>query len=244
MAPKGRQSGSNQNEHLCMRKKRMKNDSGMERQQFLRLAASLTGISLLSYACNSSPLATTEEVELINTPYGESEKMSKKVLVTYASRAGSTAGVVDAIGKTLAKKGLQVDVIPMNEVTDLSSYQSVVAGSAIRGQIWLPEAMDFLNSHQAELKSRSFTAFMVCITLAMKNGENYRENLKGWMAPVRTAVKPFSEGYFAGALDLSKLSGMDKMKMGFAASLGVFPKGDFRNWKEIEAWAESIAPQL
>ena len=48
--------------------------------------------------------------------------MSKQILVTYASRAGSTAGVAEAIGKTLAESGARVDVIPMNEVKDLSPY--------------------------------------------------------------------------------------------------------------------------
>ena len=39
--------------------------------------------------------------------------MSNKILVTYASRTGSTVGVAEAIGKTLAESGLQVDVRPM-----------------------------------------------------------------------------------------------------------------------------------
>jgi menaquinone-dependent protoporphyrinogen oxidase len=51
--------------------------------------------------------------------------MNNKILVTYASRAGSTAGVAEAIGKTLAENGALVDVIPMNEIKDLSPYQAV-----------------------------------------------------------------------------------------------------------------------
>jgi len=31
--------------------------------------------------------------------------MNNKILVTYASRAGSTAGVAEAIGKTLSEDG-------------------------------------------------------------------------------------------------------------------------------------------
>ena len=58
--------------------------------------------------------------------------MNNKILVTYASRAGSTAEVAEAIGKTLTEGGAQVDVIPMQDVNDLSPYRAVVAGSAIR----------------------------------------------------------------------------------------------------------------
>ena len=60
--------------------------------------------------------------------------MPDKILVVYASRAGSTAGVAEAIGKTLAESGVQVDVLPMKDVTDLAPYRAVVAGSAIQAQ--------------------------------------------------------------------------------------------------------------
>ena len=64
--------------------------------------------------------------------------MSEKILVTYASRLDSTAGVAEAIGQTLTDLGAQVDVRRMQDVTDLTSYSAVVAGSAIRGKRWLP----------------------------------------------------------------------------------------------------------
>ncbi|MDD5371753.1 MAG: flavodoxin domain-containing protein, partial [Anaerolineaceae bacterium] len=111
--------------------------------------------------------------------------MENKILVTYASRAGSTAGVAEAIGKSLAEGGALVDVLPMKNVTDLRSYRAVVAGSAIRGQKWLPEAMQFMRDHQSELARKPFASFMVCITLSMANAGQYLEGLKDWMSPVR-----------------------------------------------------------
>ena len=45
--------------------------------------------------------------------------MNDKILVTYASRSGWTAGVAEAIGKTLVENGLQVDVLPMQAVKQL-----------------------------------------------------------------------------------------------------------------------------
>ncbi|MCC6168651.1 MAG: flavodoxin, partial [Caldilineaceae bacterium] len=74
--------------------------------------------------------------------------MNDKILVAYASRAGSTAGVAEAIGKTLAEGGAQVDVRPMQEVKDLTPYTAVVAGSAIQGGQWLPEAIQFIQTHR------------------------------------------------------------------------------------------------
>jgi menaquinone-dependent protoporphyrinogen oxidase len=171
--------------------------------------------------------------------------MNNKILVTYASRAGSTAGVAEAVGKTLTGKGLQVDVLPMQDVTDLSPYRAVVAGSAIRGQKWLPEAMQFLSDHSSELSHKPFAAFMVCITLSMANAGQYLEGLKSWMSPVRDLVHPVSEGYFAGSLDFSRLPfSLNIPAMRLVVMFGVWKEGDHRDWNAIRAWAESLPPRL
>ena len=170
--------------------------------------------------------------------------MSNKILVTYATRTGSTIGVVEAIGQTLAESGVEVEVRPMQEVTDLSPYQAVVAGSAIQGKQWLPEAMRFLQTHRATLIQKPFAAFLVCMTLAIDNGK-YREQVSGFMQPVRSLVKPVSEGLFAGVLDISKVpSFRDRLMFRLSVIFGVWSEGDHRDWKAIRAWAESIRPLL
>ncbi len=171
--------------------------------------------------------------------------MSNKILVTYASRAGSTAEVAQAIGQTLVDNGAQVDVRPMNDVRDLSPYRAVVAGSAIRGQKWLPEAVQFMQTHRAELAQKSVAEFTVCITLAMKNGEQYRSGVRDWVAPVRALVQPVSEGLFAGMLDFSKLPfNWDTLMLRLTVALGIFPRGDHRDWNAIHAWAGSLKSAL
>src|SRR5512141_972221 len=120
--------------------------------------------------------------------------MADKILVTYTSRTGWTVGVAEAIGRTLAERGVRVDVIPMRDVKDLSAYDAVVAGSGINGAAWRPEAVKWVRDHQAELKRKPFAAFLVCMTLAMKNGEQYRSHVASWLDPVRAMVKPTSEG--------------------------------------------------
>ena len=171
--------------------------------------------------------------------------MSNKILVTYASRAGSTAGMAEAIGRTLVEKGSTVDVLPMQAVKDLTPYRAVVAGSAIRGQKWLPEAMQFLSDHRSELARKPFASFMVCITLSMANADQHREGLKDWMRPVRALVQPVSEGYFAGALDFSKLPfSFNVLAMRLVVLFGLWKEGDHRDWAAIRTWAEGLAPKL
>jgi menaquinone-dependent protoporphyrinogen oxidase len=171
--------------------------------------------------------------------------MANKILVTYAACTGSTVGVAEAIGKSLAEGGGLVDVLPMQEVKDLSPYQAVVAGSAIQNKQWLPEAMHFLQAHRPELAGKPFAAFLVCMTLAMRNGETYRPFVAEFMAPVRALIRPVSEGLFAGALDIRKVpSAGDRLKFRLRVLFGVWSEGDHRDWSAIRAWAESLRPHL
>lgn len=171
--------------------------------------------------------------------------MSQKILVTYASRTGSTVGVAEAIGKTLIEGGAQVDVLPMKEVTDLSAYRAVVAGSAIQNKQWLPEAMQFIRSNRVEMDRRPFAAFLVCMTLAMRNGENYRPAVSAFLDPLRALVRPVSEGLFAGALDIAKIpSFADRLKFRISLMTGVWAEGDHRDWNAIRAWAGGLPSKL
>jgi len=170
--------------------------------------------------------------------------MPNKILVTYASRTGSTTGVAQAIGTALTQGGAQVEVRPMSEVQDLTPYDAVVAGSAIHNQAWLPEALQFIQAHQAELAQKPFADFSVCITLAMKEGD-YRSVVAGWVQPVRDLVKPVSEGLFAGVLDINKVpSFSDRLKFRASVAFGVWDEGDHRDWTAIHTWANELQTKL
>ena len=171
--------------------------------------------------------------------------MANKILVAYTSRTSWTVGVAEAIGKTLAENGAQVDVCPMSEVKDLSAYDAVVAGSGINGAAWRPEAMQWVRDHQAELKRKPFAAFLVCMTLAMKNGERYRSNVSTWLDPVSALVQPVSKGLFAGGLDIRKVPTF-KARLGFRLSIlfGVWKEGDHRDWDAIRKWTVELKPLL
>jgi menaquinone-dependent protoporphyrinogen oxidase len=171
--------------------------------------------------------------------------MTNRILVTYATCTGSTRGVAEAVGKTLAEGSALVDVLPMQEVTDLTPYSAVVAGSAIQNRQWLPEAMHFMQTHQAALTRKPFAMFSVCMTLAMRDGEKYRPQVSEWLAPVRRLVKPVSEALFAGVLDIGKIPSFgDRLKFRLSVAFGVWSEGDHRDWDAIHAWAKALHAQL
>jgi menaquinone-dependent protoporphyrinogen oxidase len=170
---------------------------------------------------------------------------NQKILVTYATRAGATAGVAEAIGAALAEGGAAVEVLPMESAGDLAQYRAVVAGSAIQGGQWLPEGMQFVRANRRVLANRPFAAFLVCMTLAMKNGEQYRPQVSAWLNPVRALVKPVSTGLFAGVLDISKVPTLsDRLKFRLSVLMGVWQAGDHRDWDAIHAWAVELFPLL
>lgn len=170
--------------------------------------------------------------------------MPKKILVTFASRTGSTSGVAERIYAVLKDLGENPELKPMNEVSDITGYDAVVAGSAIQANKWLPEAMDFMHRHQTSLSEKPFASFTVCMTLAMKKGEQYRPTISGWIAPVRALARPVSEGIFAGALNIKKIPDAgDRLKFKLSTLFGVWKEGDYRSWHKIEKWAASL-PEL
>ncbi|MBI1258548.1 MAG: hypothetical protein GC204_13855 [Chloroflexi bacterium] len=172
------------------------------------------------------------------------EVTSKLVLVTYASRLGSTAGVADAIGKALAESGFQVEVRPMTLVTDLSPYHAVIAGSAIRSGQWLPEALQFVQVHRIELAQKPFAAFLVCLTMSISDAQA-RARVPQWLESVRETVKPVREGFFAGTLDITKMpSSGERLVFRMNVLTGVWTPGDHRDWNAIHAWAASLIPVL
>lgn len=58
--------------------------------------------------------------------------MNERILVAYATKAGSTAEVAEVIGQVLRETGATVDVLPARAVEDLTPYRAVIIGSAVR----------------------------------------------------------------------------------------------------------------
>jgi menaquinone-dependent protoporphyrinogen oxidase len=169
-------------------------------------------------------------------------KMKNRILIAYGSRCGSTGGVAESIGQVLSAAGASVDVRLVKDVNDLSPYQGVIVGSAIRMGKWLPEAVEFVKTHQDRLSRVPVAYFAVCLAMKDDTVEN-RHKALGYLDPVRkqfSQVKPVDMGLFAGAVDYKKLS--------FAYSLILkvkgAPEGDFRNWEAIRTWAAGVRPAL
>jgi two-component system CheB/CheR fusion protein len=74
-----------------------------------------------------------------------------KVLVTVASKHGSTREIAGALAEELRKSAVEADLKDVSDVTRFEGYDALILGSAIYAGNWLPEARQFAEQHRAEL---------------------------------------------------------------------------------------------
>jgi len=174
------------------------------------------------------------------------QDQKERILVSYASRCGSTGDVADAMGRVFMENGACVDVLRVGNVGDLTPYRAVVVGSAIHSDEWLSEASDFVSRNRDALSRLPVAYFLTCLTLTHPTEENRRKAL-GFLDPVRNQVpeiRPVDTGLFAGVLDYDKLSFMVRLVMKVKMKDKGVAEGDYRDWPSIRSWARSVAPML
>jgi menaquinone-dependent protoporphyrinogen oxidase len=166
-----------------------------------------------------------------------------KILVTYASRAGSTTEVAQEIAQVLTDTGATVDVKPVKDVRDVSGYTAVVVGSAIRMGNWLPEAVEFVRNHRAQL-SQIPTAFFTVHMLNRDNSDESRQAREQYTAQVREILVPNEEIFFSGKMKYARLGFFDRAIAQSVGKATNSEEGDYRDWEAIRAWAQSLQTTL
>ena len=92
--------------------------------------------------------------------------MATRVLVSYATRYGSTQEVAQAVGAALReaglappRAGLEVDVRPIGEVRSITTYEAVVVGAPLIMFRWHKDAHNFLARQRDALIQRPLAIF-------------------------------------------------------------------------------------
>ena len=161
-----------------------------------------------------------------------------KVLVAYDSKLGSTAEVAEFIGSVLSEQGAPIAVKPISEVNDLETYDSVIIGSAIRYDRWLPDATTFVKANKKTLSNVPVSFFFTCLTLAkptpaaMLKAEGYAGKLRS-LAP---EAKPVTVGGFAGVLQFARTTWPAWLALRILSIATGVKEGDYRDWAAIRSW--------
>lgn len=189
----------------------------------------------------------------------------QKILVAYATLAGSTADVAKAIGEEIARSDMQVDVLPLARVDAIDSYDGVVLGGPmIMG--WHRDALGFIKKHRKALRRIPLAVFVTAMSLTQtgetsvngvpvyvdeklpkppqKEGHlNFRERyarISNYARPILGAarpVRPLSIAFFGGRLEYGRLKWWAVL---FAMVIIQAPAGNRLNWPAIRAWGAGI----
>ncbi len=176
------------------------------------------------------------------------------ILVTYATRHGATRGIAERIATTLERPGHHVTLRPVEQAGDPADFDAFVIGAAAYAGTWLKDATAFVNRHRALLASRPVWLFssgpLGTATVDAKGRDVRAAAEPKEFAELREALHPRDQRVFFGAFDpdaepigLMERAGARILRM-MPAARAALPAGDFRDWSNIEAWAQSIAREL
>jgi menaquinone-dependent protoporphyrinogen oxidase len=159
-----------------------------------------------------------------------------KVLVSAASKHGSTAEIGRAIADTLLEAGIEAVVMQPEEVETLDGYDAVVLGSAVYAGRWLEPMKRLVDRQSAALAVRPVWLF---------SSGPAGNPPKPAGDPVDVALMQEKTGardhrVFAGQIDRHRL-GLAERAMVAAVRV---PDGDFRSWESVREWAAGIAQTL
>jgi menaquinone-dependent protoporphyrinogen oxidase len=211
------------------------NHPKISRRRFLRIGC-LSTVAVGLTLCGVTVAAPEPlPVVLDSTTFGD-RQMNHRILITYATYAGSTQEVAFEIGKVLGERGFAVDVIPVVENPPMDDYHFVLIGSAVHGSRWLSEAIDFVESNQMVLNHVPVAFFSVCLSGLAKDETALAAARDTIFDPLRSFVTPVTEVLVAGKVDRR---GIALGLPGWLASF--FPTLDFRNWDKIRNWARSLS---
>jgi menaquinone-dependent protoporphyrinogen oxidase len=166
-----------------------------------------------------------------------------KAIVVYASKYGSTKGIAEFIAEKLRQRGTQAEAQQVDVVHSPADYDAFVIGSAVYMMHWLKEATEFVMRNRTVLANRPVWLFSSG-PLGSDISVNDPKLEPKEIAEFREAINPRDHRVFFGTLDSSKLGFAHRTTRKLPAARAMLPEGDFRDWKEIEAWASSIAQAL
>lgn len=159
-----------------------------------------------------------------------------KVLVTAASRHGSTTEIAERIGAGLAGRGWTVCLQPPGEVTSLDGFAAVILGSAVYTGGWLKPARRCFERFAGDLTGRPLWLFSSGPVGDPAFPHEPAHDVADLMA--RSGAR--DHAVFAGKVDPSVLGLAERLAV---RAVRVAP-GDYRDWAAIDVWTTTVADTL
>ncbi len=158
------------------------------------------------------------------------------VLVTAASKHGSTEEIGREIVLGLRAHHVYAEFSRPEDVTSLDDYDTVIIGSAVYAGHWIEPATTFIDTHKAALLERSVWLFSSGPIGDPPKPETESVDIKR----IIRAVQAREHRVFAGKLDHADLGFVERA----VARVVHAGDGDFRDWSDVRDWSDAIAGAL
>ena len=171
------------------------------------------------------------------------------VLVAYATHHGATREIAERIGAVLGELGLGVGVEQADRVRDVRGFDAFVIGSALYCG-WLKEAVDFVRRNKAALAGSPVWLFssgpLGTDTVDAQGRDVAQAATPREIARLREAVHARDHHVFFGAYDPTArpVGFLERTFRLVPNNTAMLQAGDFRDWAEIDAWAQAIGGEL
>jgi len=171
--------------------------------------------------------------------------MLPELLITYVTRAGSTAEVAEAMGVNLRQAGVMVEVQPMHLTESLLGWKGVVLGAPLYMGRFPSEFHKFFTRHRQALAALHPWCFVLGPTkddakdFAMAHDQAQKQLRKyPWFSPSEVRV-------FGGKFDPATMPFPFSLLRRLPANpMSKIPATDLRDWAAIREWATAIARQV
>ena len=167
--------------------------------------------------------------------------METVVLVTYATRYGSTEETALVVADALRTSGLAVESQPIRCVHSLERYCAVVLGAPLYMTKFHKDARRFLSANRAALMK---------IPIALFVPGPVQKDERDWTGARTQMEKELAKFPWLSPVAREIVGGrFDPTKLGFPFNLipalrNKIPAGDVRDWVAIRAWAGNVASTL
>lgn len=158
-----------------------------------------------------------------------------RVLVTWGSKLGGTAGIAETIASQLRSRGIDVVAVPASHAWSPAVFDAVIVGGSLYANRWHADARRYIERYARELTRVPTWIF----SSGPLDDSAERESLDPPRSVQALAARIGSQGHvtFGGRLD--------EHATGFiAGSMAKKHHGDWRNFDRVRVWANQIADAL